>query len=405
MKLLAVSEHYFPRVGGTVNYLHETLSALVDEGMDVELLVPGPAPEIWIPDGGEKPKYTVRWLESGYPLDKEPNRADRYRFGQAVNEYIGPLLSTSEKPNIVHVMFGLFVMETLNTQTLRNAKIPTVATVHNVPPQECRIVTPTAPVNERIREHVRLFLVGLKNNWRLRRHRYDKLIVPSSAVRSLLSQRLRSQDIEVLVHGPTSALAKQMAPPINRRPPERQFVRILTVGGFAPHKRQHLIPLIAENLRADGVAFKWDVIGPAGRVPAYFDQVSSAIQSADLQDQVRVNSSVSFAELARFYDAANLYVQPSTEEGFCITALDAAAAGLPVIASPAGALPEIVRASHGLLAKSAVNPLSDAIKEFIRSDLWSDPKQVALEVESGFSWRESARSLKSSYDKLSEHTL
>lgn len=55
MKVVVVSEHYYPRVGGTVNYVSETLSALVSEGVDVELWVPGPAPTHWL-----KPKGVLR---------------------------------------------------------------------------------------------------------------------------------------------------------------------------------------------------------------------------------------------------------------------------------------------------------------------------------------------------------
>jgi len=52
-----------------------------------------------------------------------------------------------------------------------------------------------------------------------------------------------------------------------------------------------------------------------------------------------------------FFAALDLYVQPSTMEGLGTAAIEAMAAGLPVVASDAGGLPETV-AGHGLLFPS-----------------------------------------------------
>lgn len=83
MRILAISEHYFPCVGGTVNYLHETLSALARQVVRVELWVPGPHPPNWLPDGLATPPYEVVWVDADYPAQGDPSRAARYAFCQA----------------------------------------------------------------------------------------------------------------------------------------------------------------------------------------------------------------------------------------------------------------------------------------------------------------------------------
>ncbi|HCQ66714.1 MAG TPA: hypothetical protein DIU07_16895 [Rhodobacteraceae bacterium] len=398
MKLLAISEHYFPRVGGTVNYVHETLCALSDLGIEAELMVPGPRPKDWRPKGMSPPPYRVHWVDAGYPATGDPSREQRYDFCRKVDALALERTQGPDRPDLLHVVFGLFVMEQLDTARLQAAGLPCVATVHNVPPMECRLVPDTAPLPARVRETLRLKAVAMKNATRLKKHTYDLYVVPSEQVRSLL-EPLIAQPVAVIGHGRTNDLHALMDPPASRRP-HNNPVRLLTVGGYAPHKRQHLIPEVATRMRSAGLVFEWDVVGPAGRISGYHDSVASAVTHAGLSAVVRMRTAVPFAELAELYDAAHLYVQPSIEEGFCITALDAAAAGLPVIASPAGALGEIAEASGGALVASAAAPLADAIEGFVRADRWGDPAATAPAVRARFSWQAAAQTLRPRYQTL-----
>ena len=397
MKLLAISEHYYPRMGGTVSYLHETLSALVRQGVDVELWVPGPAHPDWVPAGMPSPLYEVIWIDAGYPALGDPTREQRYAFCAAVNDRAQERAVSANAPDILHVVFGVFVMEVLDTEALRKAGLPSVATVHNVPPQECRLIAPDAPLTKRLKEEARLKLVGWKNRTRLRAHRWDEVVVPSDQVRDLLAQSLPDQTITVIGHGPTSELIQHMTPPRTRRPEPGAPVRLLTAGGYAPHKRQHLIPEAAARLHETGVAFEWDVVGPAGRVAGYRDGVVQAVETAGLSDRMRIRAGVPVGELAALYDAAHLYVQPFIEEGFCITALDAAAAGLPVIASPAGALARIAEASSGALVDSEPNSLARSVADFVAQNRWGDAAAQVQSVRAQFSWDAAADALRARY--------
>lgn len=401
MRLLAISEHYFPRVGGTVNYVHETLSALTGLGIKVELLVPGPKPEHWPPQGMSLPLYQVRWVDAGYPAKGDPSRDQRYDFCRKVDALAFEAANGPKRPDLLHVVFGLFVMETLDTARLRAVDLPCVATVHNVPPMECSLVPESAPWLARIKETFRLRAVAMKNAARLKRHDYDLYVVPCEQVRDLLKAVI-SAPTAVIGHGPTGDLQTLMQPPPTRRPETGAPVRLLTAGGYAPHKRQHLIPEVADWLRAANVSFEWDIVGPSGRITGYYDGIVADVVRRGLSNMVRVRTAVPFAELAALYDCAHLYVQPSIEEGFCITALDAAAAGLPVIASSAGALVRIAQASHGTVVKSAPEPLAIAIKELALKDRWSDAIAQMQSVRCEFSWNKAARDLMDHYTTLAD---
>lgn len=400
MKLLAISEHYFPRVGGTVNYVHETLCALSVQGVEVELVVPGPAPDSPPLGGLSDLPYTVTWIDADYPSKGDPSREARYAFCQKVDALAAARANGPDKPDVLHVLFGLFVMEVLDTAALRQASLPSLATVHNVPPMECRQIAHDAPLKARAKEALRLQAVAWKNRTRLRRHGYDLYITPSEQVRGFLTPIVGTH-VKTIGHGMTSDLQAQMSPPDTRRPSSTPL-RLLTAGGYAPHKRQHIIPETAALLQEAGLDFVWDVVGPAGRVKGYHDTVARDVAARGLEKQVFLNQAVPFANLGALYDRAHIYVQPSIEEGFCLTALDAAAAGLPVIASRAGALADIVAASGGTLVARAPTALATAIADFATADRWPDALNTSKQVQQTFSWEKAASTLVLEYDRISQ---
>ncbi|MEO1787971.1 MAG: glycosyltransferase family 4 protein [Pseudomonadota bacterium] len=396
MKLTAISEHFLPRVGGTTHYVCETCRALSESGVDVHLLVPGPQPKGV--DVSDLP-YAVSWIDAGYPETGDPSRQSRYEFCERVNERVLSRTKAGEV-DVVHVLFGLFVMEVLDTNAVRAAGANTVATVHNLPPLECGRTWSGDPLSAQARDALRLRAVAWKNNARLRRHRYDTYITPSEQVAAALKHVLSEANINPVAHGISEDLVSRMAPPLSRRPAGGEPVRLLTLGGWMPHKRQHIIPDIASRLVDAGIDFQWRVAGPAGRLAGYKDSVDAILEAQGLTGKVSTSGAVPFPDLPALYDAAHLYVQPSTEEGFCITALDAAAGGLPVIASPAGALPDICTASGGTLVPSDPDAIAGAIIAHVeRDDDNDDPRSVADRTKSRFSWEKSALAVLATYGK------
>lgn len=113
---------------------------------------------------------------------------------------------------------------------------------------------------------------------------------------------------------------------------------IVFVGLLKPHKN------VARLLRAFGRV--------AGRIPHRLVLVAGhrdvrnidgdALRlAAALGERVQLVEDVAFADLVRLVGAAQFSVQPSLHEGFGLPALEAMAAGVPVLAGRAGALPEV----------------------------------------------------------------
>jgi glycosyltransferase involved in cell wall biosynthesis len=73
-------------------------------------------------------------------------------------------------------------------------------------------------------------------------------------------------------------------------------------------------------------------------------------------DRVRVTGPLSTEELVAAYRRATLVVVPSVFEGFGLPAAEAMACGTPVVATSAGALPEVVEAGGGGLLVAPSDP-------------------------------------------------
>lgn len=401
MRVLAFSEHFFPRVGGTVSYVHQTCHTLTQLGHDVHLLVPSEHEyNIDIDDY----TYRVTGIGTSWPAKSDPSRQVRYQFCQQAYEF-GLEQLKAGCVDIVHILFGLFLNESLNIDAYKAFGIPCITTVVNLPPQECSRSWRGDNTISFMKECLRLKAVAFKNRQRLRSYTYDAYIVMSHHVERVISHAFPQMNTEVIGLGYSQDLFVDVPMPLTRIPNPGKMLKILTVGGWVPHKRQHLIPEVAAELCESGLSFEWSVVGPSGRIPRYQKAVKDAICRYKVDEVVKVYDTVPFSELVNFYQSAHLYVQPSTEEGFCITALDAAAAGLPVIACPTGALPEIAPQSGGLITQSSVDDLAYAIRHFVAARLWKNNVTDDMKtVRDNFSWEQSAKRLQSIYFGLLEKT-
>ncbi len=101
-----------------------------------------------------------------------------------------------------------------------------------------------------------------------------------------------------------------------------------------------------------------------------------------LGDTVTWLGDVSRATLAAEYRHAGIFCLPSVQEGFGIVLLEAMAAGIPIVASRAAAIPEVV--PHGLLVEpDSAEALAAGIEE-----LSGDPGRRAELARRGAEWVE-----------------
>jgi len=128
------------------------------------------------------------------------------------------------------------------------------------------------------------------------------------------------------------------------------------------------------------------------------------VAELSLKDRVTFSGRVSREELVRLYNRSELVVSPSLYEGFGLPAAEAMACGVPVVATTAGALPEVVEDGvTGLLVPPAdAAALADAI-----AHLMSDATLRRRMGEAGrtrigehFTWRQTALRTAALYEEV-----
>lgn len=103
--------------------------------------------------------------------------------------------------------------------------------------------------------------------------------------------------------------------------------------------------------------------GEADLDDSYVQRVETLIKRAGLDSHITMPGFVPAEDLPGLYHTADALVVPSLEEGFGMTAIEAMAAGTPVIGTRVGGLPEIVAPGRtGALAEPGdITGLADAI--------------------------------------------
>ena len=138
-------------------------------------------------------------------------------------------------------------------------------------------------------------------------------------------------------------------------PDPRKFT-VLSVCRFYPRKRLDVLLQAAALMRETVRHLEIRIVGN-GPEYARLQQISAGL---NLGLTVRWLGDLSRARLAQEYKRADVFCLPSVQEGFGIVFLEAMAAGKPIVAARAAAVPEVVR--HGLLVEPGnAQALSEAI--------------------------------------------
>ncbi|MBV9157869.1 MAG: glycosyltransferase family 4 protein [Acidobacteriaceae bacterium] len=151
----------------------------------------------------------------------------------------------------------------------------------------------------------------------------------------------------------------------NPAPPRKREFTVLCVCRFYPRKRVDVLIRAAQILREKIRGLEIRIVG-GGPESRRLRQLSAGLR---LENVVNWRGDTTAQELAREYNRADIFCLPSVQEGFGIVFLEAMAAGKPIVAARAAAVPEVVQ--HGLLVEpDNSEALAEAIYHlYLDSDL------------------------------------
>jgi glycosyltransferase involved in cell wall biosynthesis len=130
----------------------------------------------------------------------------------------------------------------------------------------------------------------------------------------------------------------------------------------------------------------------AGPPPWRYERLLRLVDKLGLTDQVRFLDYVPAEDLVALYNMADLFVFPSLYEGFGLPPLEAMACGLPVVASTAPALREVLDGAALLVHPLDVTALAEAMAAALGDEpLRSHLREAGLQRAALFSWERTAR--------------
>jgi len=109
----------------------------------------------------------------------------------------------------------------------------------------------------------------------------------------------------------------------------------------------------------------------AGRAGSQATAWLESIERPPLSGRVRYMGYVSDEQRRELFESAALFVLPSREEGFGMPALEAMAAGVPVVVSNRGALPEVVDDAGLVVEPDDTEALAGAMERMLTDEAFA----------------------------------
>ncbi len=175
---------------------------------------------------------------------------------------------------------------------------------------------------------------------------------------------------------------------------------VLYVGKLDPRKN---LPLLIRAFDAIASAFPEHQLIVAGNPGWDYQEIYDAAARVSCRERVRLVGFVREPDLPAMYAGADLFVYPSSYEGFGFPVLEAMACGTPVITSNVSSLPEVAGDAALLIDPLDVDGLAAAMRRVLSDgDLRRQMRAKGLEQARRFTWEETARRTLQVYEEAYE---
>jgi glycosyltransferase involved in cell wall biosynthesis len=213
---------------------------------------------------------------------------------------------------------------------------------------------------------------------------------------------------------------------------KNELKRLLTVGRVTPEKGLHVLLEALREVVEKNPQVHLDIIGPLdaftlgniiwlsedenvkkleifhknGSLKAYYIYLTQKIISLNISNKVAFRGQIPHRETVKFYQAADIFIQPSIiPEPFGMPIIEAMACRVPVIASRVGGIPEIIENERsGILVEARdSHSLAYAILELLSDeDLRIKMGELGRTRSESFSWDKISANLLQLYEGMFE---
>lgn len=387
--ILIISAHYYPVKGGTPTHTHYLCTALSVLGKDVHLITAGGDAPV-TDDVAEHDSHL------NYTLHRIPTRGkykDDFFFLWSIRKELSKYIAQLQ-PDVINISTGNFVPLALRFADV--GSVPIVYTVHNVPPEEYTLNISSNEMINGVVKQIFFKFIRFVTRLTIRFGRYNLIISGSDRTKErLLDAGADETEISVISYGVSLPYLDQSTKK------DQSHLEVLTVAGIIEHKGQleivRSIPSILEKIPYVHFTF----VGPI-RSQVYLNKIQECADYLHVSEKLTITGEVSAECLDRYYRNCDIYIQPSYQEGFCLSLMDAMTYRKPVIGTPVGAIPELIGNDRGILIQSP--SLKNIVCSILK--LAENPQLCLLYGENGrkyiemtYSWDSIARITLDAYKK------
>lgn len=391
--------------GGQGVYLYYLSRELQRLGHEVDVVVGPPYPDI-APGIEEHRVENLNFFENQFPK-KTPFRVftplnlyelavtrvgmfpEMFAFSMRAYEKVRQLLCR-RRFDIIHdnqtLGYGMLLMKAF--------KIPIVATVHHPLPIDRK--TDIAYL-ESVRDRLWRIMFYPFLMQHVVTKRMDRVITVSASAAEETKNvfKVPTQKLRVIYNGIDTTIFRKLDGE------GKQHGRLIMVGNTQDRKKGLVYLLEALRLLQRKNDVKLTIVDRGLPDNEYAPQL---VKRYDLDGRVSFTGKVGLEELVKHYARAEVAVVPSLYEGFGLPAAEAMACGLPVIATTAGALPEVVEDGKSgiLVPPQDAHALAKAIEQLLGDE---QLRQVMGEegrkrVQTQFTWEQAAKKTLEVYQEV-----
>jgi glycosyltransferase involved in cell wall biosynthesis len=251
-----------------------------------------------------------------------------------------------------------------------------------------------------------LHLHGIKTDF-LKKHHISRFLLKRLAHMYISISKQMTKDLitlgipkDKIAYIPNSIDANFFKPGTNR---EENL--LLYVGRISESKGLHILIKALKYLKE---SIRLTIIGPRDWNPNYYQNLLNLIEKENKKGKHRIEyfGPMEQKEIVEWYQKATIFILPSFGEGFPVTILEALSCETPVIATPVGGVPEIIKNHEtGILI-----PPGDAIRLAEAIDYLLENEDVRLKmaregrklVEEQYSLENTRKKLCAIYKQLME---
>lgn len=350
MKILFVSDSYYPHINGVYYFVCRIGPMLQDEGHQVAVIAPSSSMSATYKKIDNLNVYGLPSFSTFiYPMIRLPLPfLNKYRLRKIINNF---------KPDIIHIQDHFLISKAV-VQLNRKLKIPIIATNHFMPENLTVLVR-----GQKLKQYFENFL------WKDFSKVFNqvKLVTtPTETGVAIIRDRLNVETIAI-----SSGIDLEKFNPSGDTEKIKEKYNIpdkpilLYAGRVDPEKH------LEEILQAVAIASK--------KIDFCFVVVGKGISKkslGQLTNELGINEKVIFTgfvpneDLPYFYKLSRCFIIASTAELLSLVTLQAMASGLPIIAVKAGALTELVKDKlNGYLYNESDLP---AMVQYIENILTND---------------------------------